>query len=58
MAGPNTCRALRAEQGRLVGRMAAPAFELATWTWLRQRSGLGELLGCDFESMGLSALYR
>ena len=44
--------------GLLVGRMAAPASELATWTWLRERSGLGELLGCDFETMGLSALYR
>ncbi|MDE0629335.1 MAG: hypothetical protein OXH99_23300 [Bryobacterales bacterium] len=31
---------------------------LSTWTWLRERSGLGGLLGCDFETMGLSALYR
>ena len=44
--------------GLLVGRIAAPASELATWTWLRERSGLGELLDCDFETMGLSALYR
>lgn len=38
--------------------MAAPASELPTWTWLRERSGLGGLLGCDFETTGLSALYR
>ena len=54
LSGPQRQAAL----GLLVGRMAAPASELATWSWLRQRSGLGELLGCDFESMGLSALYR
>lgn len=54
LTGPQRHAAL----GVLVGRMAAPASELATWTWLRERSGLGELLGCDFETMGLSALYR
>ncbi len=42
----------------LVARMAAPASERATWIWLRERSGVGELLGCDFETIGLSALYR
>ena len=54
LTGPQRHAAL----GVLVGRMAAPASELATWIWLRERSGLGELLGCDFETMGLSALYR
>ena len=54
LSGPPRQAAL----GLLVGRSAAPASELATWTWLRQRSALGELLGGDFETMGLSALYR
>ncbi len=54
LSGPQRHAAL----GLLVGRMAAPASELATWTWLRERSGLGELLGCDFETVSLSALYR
>ena len=54
LSGPQRHAAL----GLLVGRVAAPASELATWTWLRERSGLGELLGGDFETMGLSALYR
>ena len=54
LSGPQRQAAL----GLLVGRIAAPASELATWTWLRQRSALGELLGGDFETMGLSALYR
>jgi hypothetical protein len=42
----------------LIGRMAAPGSELATWQWLRNRSALGELLGVDFEAMPLMRLYR
>jgi transposase len=42
----------------LIGRMAAPGSELATWRWLRERSALGELLGADFEAMPLMRLYR
>jgi hypothetical protein len=37
--------------GNVIGRMAAPANELATWSWLRERSGLGELLDVDFEAI-------
>lgn len=44
--------------GSIIGRMAAPASERATHTWLRQRSGLGELLAVDYESMDLNRLYR
>ena len=44
--------------GNVIGRMAAPASELATWNWLRERSGLGELLDVDFEAMPLMSLYR
>lgn len=44
--------------GNVIGRMAAPASELATWGWLRERSGLGELLDVDFEALPLMSLYR
>lgn len=44
--------------GSIIGRMAAPASELSTYAWLGERSGLGELLGVDFEAMSLSALYH
>lgn len=44
--------------GSVIGRMAAPGSELATWRWLQERSGLGELLDVDFESMPLMSLYR
>jgi transposase len=42
----------------LIGRMAAPGSELATWQWVRRRSALGELLDTDFEAMPLVRLYR
>jgi len=44
--------------GSVIGRMAAPGSELFTWHWLRERSGLGELLDVDFEAMPLMRLYR
>lgn len=44
--------------GSVVGRMAAPGSELATWHWLKERSALGELLEIDFEAMPLMSLYR
>ena len=44
--------------GSVIGRMAAPGSELATWNWLRERSGLGELVEFDFETMPLMSLYR
>ncbi|MEW6289844.1 MAG: IS1634 family transposase [Thermodesulfobacteriota bacterium] len=44
--------------GSVIGRMAAPGSELATWRWLKERSGLGELLEVDFEAIPLMNLYR
>jgi transposase len=44
--------------GSIIGRMAAPGSELATWRWLQERSALGELLEVDFEAMPLINLYR
>jgi transposase len=49
---------LAAAMGTIVARMACPASELATHQWLQQRSGLGELIGYDFEGMGLDRLYQ
>jgi len=44
--------------GSVIGRMADPGSELSTWHWLQERSGLGELLDFDYESMPLMQLYR
>ena len=51
--------ALRAAAtGAIVGRLASPASERATHRWLQQRSGIGELLGVDFETVSAMQLYR
>jgi len=42
----------------IVGRMAEPGSEWATWDWLRNRSALGELLDVDFEGLSHMRLYR
>ena len=47
-----------AAAGLLIGRMAAPGSERATWRWLRERSALGELLEVDFEATPPIRLYR
>jgi transposase len=44
--------------GNLIGRMAKPASELATWNWLQTESGLGELIDVDFNGMSHMSLYR
>jgi transposase len=44
--------------GNLIGRMAEPASELATWHWLQKQSGLGELLDVDFAGLSHMRLYR
>ena len=44
--------------GNLIGRMAQPASELATWNWLQTQSALGELLEVDFNSLSHMRLYR
>ena len=44
--------------GNLIGRMAAPASELATWDWLQTHSALGELLDVDFAGLSHMRLYR
>lgn len=44
--------------GNLIGRMARPASELATWKWLQTHSALGELIDVDFNAMSHMVLYR
>jgi transposase len=44
--------------GNLIGRMAQPASELATWGWLQANSALGELLDVDFYALSHMRLYR
>lgn len=44
--------------GNIVGRMAAPASELATRDWLQKHSALGELLELDYNAMSHMGLYR
>ena len=48
----------KAALGLIVGRMAHPASERATYHWLRERSGFGELIGLDFGSVSPMLLYR
>ena len=47
-----------AAMGAVVGRLARPGSERATWGWLSRRSGLGELLEVDYETLSLMQMYR
>lgn len=49
---------LNAAIGAVIGRMAEPGSELATHYWLQHQSGLGELIGYDFEKMSLDRIYH
>lgn len=51
-------RQVAAALGNIIGRMAAPASELATHGWLQATSGLGDLIGYDFEGMGLDDIQK
>lgn len=51
-------RQVRGAIGVIVARLIYPASELATYRWLTQRSGLGELLAADFTDLDLNQLYR
>ena len=52
--GPQCAAAI----GTIVARMTAPGSERFTHAWLQQHSGLGELIGYDFEALKLEQLYR
>jgi len=49
---------LAASLGNIIARMAFPASERASYDWLQNRSGLGELIGYDFDAMGRDRLYQ
>ena len=49
---------IAAAVGNIVARMAQPGSELATHAWLRDTSGLSELIDFDFQAMDLNRLYR
>lgn len=42
----------------VIGRLVNPGSEKRTREWLKELSGLGELLGCDFRHLSNNALYR
>jgi hypothetical protein len=44
--------------GNVIGRMAEPAAELATWNGLQTQSGLGERIDVDFAGLSHMRLYR
>ena len=48
----------RRRWGRLWAVLARPGSERATWGWLGRRSGLGELLDFDFQTLSLMQMYR
>jgi transposase len=51
--GPQTAAAI----GTIIGRCCEPGSELATHTWLQERSGLGDLLDYDFNNLSLYGMY-
>ncbi len=51
---PQVCAAI----GTVIGRMIVPGSELATHYWLQHNTGLGELLGYDYENMKLMKMYQ
>ena len=52
--GPQAAAAI----GTIIGRCCQPGSELATHEWLRERSGLGELIDYDFTNLSLYGLYQ
>jgi len=55
--GLNT-REVQAALGVIVARLAGMGSERAGHAYLSERSGLGELLGCDFGRVSLTRLYQ
>ena len=54
LTGPQRAAAI----GSIIGRMAVPGSERAIHHWLREQSGLGELLDVDYETMSPMQFYR
>ena len=51
---PQLCTAI----GTIIGRMIEPGSELATHYWLQHHTGLGELIGYNYENMKLTRIYQ
>lgn len=51
---PQTAAAL----GTIIGRACKPGSELATHSWLQERSALGELIDYDFDKLSLYGMYQ
>jgi transposase len=49
---------LSAAIGTVIGRIIAPGSELATHYWLQHHTGLGELVGYDYENIKLTRMYQ
>ncbi len=52
--GPQIAAAL----GSIIGRACNPGSELATHRWLQEQSGLGELIGYDYNNLSLYGMYQ
>jgi transposase len=52
--GPQAALAI----GTIIGRACHPGSERATHGWLQDQSGLGELIGYDFEEVNLYKMYK
>jgi transposase len=44
--------------GTVIGRIIEPGSELSTHYWLQHHTGLGELIGYDYENMKLPRMYQ
>lgn len=44
--------------GSLIAKIAKPSSDIKAYNWLCRRSGINELLGCDFNQMSSSNIYR
>lgn len=45
-------------QAVVIGRLVAPASDLATWNWLKHQTALLELLSVDLSGIGKDAVYE
>ncbi|MEA2085405.1 MAG: IS1634 family transposase [Thermodesulfobacteriota bacterium] len=52
--GPQAAAAI----GTIIGRACEPGSEPATHEWLQERSGLGELINYDYDSLSLYSMYQ
>lgn len=51
-------RQIEIATGAIIGRLAYPSSERGTHHWLKNRSGLDELMDTDFSRLSLNALYK